>query len=116
MWSFMEILSLLTYWSVSDINLCVVQMYVNWSVLMNKVNGVKVYSYDFEVWIKPCPWCGEPPFVGPADPECEGDGHGYVVCQSMDCPVRPRCDDGLFVAKSSDACKRAAIKRWNERI
>ena len=65
----------------------------------------------------PCPFCGKMPFVGPENPQEEGNAWGVVCCKNEKCPAQPRVEDGEEIAdmRGSDAYKAAAIKRWNQR-
>jgi hypothetical protein len=71
----------------------------------------------------PCPFCGKPPFIGPADPENEGNAFGFVECRNKKCVTygdwHPglRVQDGSSVAdeRGSAAYKNQAIRRWNRR-
>ena len=68
--------------------------------------------------IKPCPFCGENPMVGPADPEIEGDGWGEVKCVNTDCEASPSVevyDLPENIEWISDHYKKAAIFSWNKR-
>lgn len=65
----------------------------------------------------PCPFCGKAPWVGPDDPENDGDAWGIVECVNSRCAVKPRVRDGVSVSddRGSGAYKAAAIRRWNRR-
>ena len=67
--------------------------------------------------LKPCPFCGSQPRVGPTDPHVSGDALGFVECCNAECPVLPYCGDGEDVVddRGSDEYKAAAIRRWNRR-
>ena len=67
--------------------------------------------------VKPCPFCGHAPFVGPENPEIEGNAFAYVECHNQQCPARPTVTDGALTCddRGSAAYKRRAIARWNRR-
>lgn len=67
--------------------------------------------------LKLCPFCGELPFVGPHDPNLEGNAFGYVECQNEECAANPSVEDGESACddRGSDFYKNAAIIRWNRR-
>lgn len=64
----------------------------------------------------PCPFCGEPPLVGPT-PDEQGNAWGYVKCVNKLCAAQPKVDDGEDVAddRGRPEYMRAAIRRWNMR-
>lgn len=84
-----------------------------WSGPIEEPNCIKIN----DLMIKPCPFCGELPEVGPKDPEEEGNAWGYVQCVNPKCPARPRVRDGEDMAddRGSDVYKKIAIERWNRR-
>jgi hypothetical protein len=65
----------------------------------------------------PCPFCGNPPKVGPKRPDLDGNAWGYVQCTNARCHVNPEVRDGCDVAdeRGSGAYQDLAIKRWNKR-
>ncbi len=68
--------------------------------------------------IKPCPFCGEIPFVGPTNPKIEGDAWGYVECRNPVCvisEVQVKDGEDCCDERGTKAYQKAAIKRWNKR-
>lgn len=64
-----------------------------------------------------CPFCGHEPKIYPGELEKSGNCYGSVRCENIDCPAKPRVEDGINVSddRGSDAYKEAAILRWNNR-
>jgi hypothetical protein len=66
---------------------------------------------------RPCPFCGEEPYVGPVDWRAEGDAWASVDCENDDCPVKPSLRNYANLstsgAKSHEGQKRHAIAKWN---
>lgn len=67
--------------------------------------------------IKPCPFCGAEPEIGPKDPEKEGNAFGIVRCVNRKCPAMPRVRDGIEIAdeRGTEAYVLRAVIRWNGR-
>ncbi len=65
----------------------------------------------------PCPFCGKDPIVLPETPEEGGTAWAQVECVNPKCPSKPKVKDGEEIAddRGSDAYKRIAISRWNQR-
>lgn len=65
----------------------------------------------------PCPFCGQPPEVGPKDPKREGTAWGYVQCVNKRCPAGGNLivRDGAQVCdeRGTKAYQRLAVSRWN---
>lgn len=66
--------------------------------------------------VKPCPFCGHEPEVGPAD-DSRGSCWGYVKCVNERCPAQPEVEDGIGVNDERGRRKyiAAAVRRWNRR-
>jgi hypothetical protein len=65
----------------------------------------------------PCPFCGKPPRIGPAEPWRDGNAWGFVRCETASCPAQPDVRDGSDSAdeRGPAAYIALAIRRWNTR-
>lgn len=67
---------------------------------------------------KPCPFCAEMPFVGPADDDTGyGSAAGWVQCLNPKCTANPYVDNGARIIGEfgRKVYQRHAIRRWNKR-
>jgi hypothetical protein len=57
----------------------------------NDSNKPNSKSIAWEFVIKPCPWCKKTPRLSISYHEhCGGTWLWYVICQSYDCPIKPK--------------------------
>lgn len=60
--------------------------------------------------LKPCPFCGSAPSIGPANPKEEGDAWTRIRCESSECTVNPEIS--VYADRGH---KRRAFTLWNRR-
>lgn len=62
--------------------------------------------------LKPCPFCGKQPIIGPDDPKTEGSAWAYVSCQNNRCSAMPEVQS---YSNGPGPSRRNAARKWNTR-
>ena len=65
---------------------------------------------DLLIAIKPCPFCGGQPEIGPLNPEVEGDGWAAIYCPNPECLI---VRTELY--SDDENKKELIISKWNQR-